>query len=134
MKTIIIDFPKWRCGSNGPAENKNGIGKTCLRDKRTSEMCCLGFGCLQLNSNVTPEMINDLATPAAVDLFVDDLCQRINKDSTTVNNSGLSMEAMRINDDETTTVQYKMSRLSELFLSNGIQLEFQNVPEHITKS
>lgn len=128
MKTLTLDKSKWRCGGKtNNSANKLGKGPTKLLNEE-GFMCCLGQFALQLGA--TEDMIRGRAIPAHIHISLEGL--NVFTDYATHNpderNDGcwddtqLSCEAMKINDDIVTTVEDKISNLKVLFLKHGYEI------------
>jgi len=127
MKKLIIDRKTWLRGAGGAQCVKP---TTCLRDKETGHMCCLGFGMRQID-NIPEELLIDHCTPDGVDLtdgqivestFVSNLHEEI--DACISKNNSLSIRAMEINDDGSLSEDVREAKLTDLFKNYNIEIEF----------
>lgn len=117
---FIINRASWRAGLGAPAGSSCGHGFTRLLNEE-GFMCCLGQVSLQLGAS--QEEIYNYQTPAGAHVGSDILslcgngkCQ----------NTGLSIQAMNINDDVGTTLEEKENKLINLFKEYGHELRFAN--------
>lgn len=123
--TLILDYSKWRSGGN--LCNENGIGKgTTLLLNEEGYMCCLGQFGLQLSTKITEEDINGMGCISGTDKRVL-LLTHHNKGY--IDDTRLACDAMRINDDCTTTPQFKIQALRKLFGKKGFKIKVINKPE-----
>lgn len=121
---FTVDRSKWRFGGGKHFDTK---GETQLLNNR-GYMCCLGFCMKQLG--LDDNLIRDKAAPANVMLKHNDFvsCGPYG----TIKNSSLSMEAMRINDNDNISGPERERRLIELFSEHGHEIEFVGeYPEEI---
>lgn len=121
MKTLILDYSKWRCGVYG--NYQLGKGNTLLNNIEGFQ-CCLGQFSLQLNKNLTKDMLISLGEPNDLDVLVETLT-RIG-DYNDFENTDLSDKAININDAELTTPQEKIVLLKELFEKEGYSITVIN--------
>lgn len=116
---LILDYSKWRCGADG--ENKLGEGAVALCNS-LGFMCCLGQWSLQLGAD--QDEITDKGEPHEAGIehplftYIDDGAHA----------TVFTSEAIGINDDESSTPEYKIERLKELCKVEGIELEVINKP------
>ena len=120
MKTLILDYSKWRCGRNG--KNKLGKGETFLCNK-SGYMCCLGQFSPQLNIKVKKEDLKFLAIPSDLSKEIPFLTSFYHF---THRDSDLSRQAININDDTKTTPEEKIKLLRELFKEYGLIIRVIN--------
>lgn len=113
-KKLILDYSKWRCG--GDSDYKVGEGVVALFNDQ-GFMCCLGqFGKQQ--GMTDDEMLNKgepIECKTQVPLFINDTYSFV-------------IDAIDINDDETTTPEIKIELLRERLGIEGIELEVINKP------
>lgn len=116
---LILDYNKWRCGGDGV--NKLGEGAVALCNS-LGFMCCLGQWSLQTGAD--ENAIMDKGEPHEAGIghplftyFDDGLRASI-----------FTSSAIGINDDESTTPEYKIERLKELCKEEDIELEVINKP------
>lgn len=120
MKKFILDYSKWRCGLRG--ENKVGEGHTRLLNEE-GFMCCLGQFSLQ--SGAKEENIIGVGYPSMTSLLLNGLTTT---DHGIIKNSAFSNLAIPINDNEFTTPEEKIKRLTTLCKEHGYELEVINQP------
>lgn len=133
MKKYIIDRSIWRCGGStdlGPylAENIVGQGRTKLLNI-DGFMCCLGQTCRQDGATDQQLLNNDY--PRQINAIIGPFTKPDNREPNSVFflgfvNTGLSNDAMSINDDNYINLEERERRLKELFESHGFELEFVN--------
>jgi hypothetical protein len=119
-KKLILDYSKWICGAGG--SHQVGKGEVALKNDE-GFCCCLGLFSIQMG--VSEDELFRKGEPAELDTLIplfahEGLVGKIN--------SGLSLDAISINDDTKTTPEYKIERLTELFSYEGIELEVINKP------
>lgn len=137
-KKLILDYSKWRCGEGGP--NQLGDGATELCNEQ-GFLCCLGQWSLQLG--IPEEELkgkgepNELST--LIPLFATEE-KEIGEEYDSMTDSytecvetykrtnQLAVDAIEINDKRTTTPEEKIQELTELLLTEGIELEVINKP------
>lgn len=116
---FTIDRSKWRCGQDGPTAC--GIGDTLLRNQ-AGFMCCLGHICVQQKvskaSLLDAAFPDDIQTKAAEQKLAGTLLDDEGNDS------DLTSDAVKINDDETMTRAEREAALKELFRKHGHTLTF----------
>jgi hypothetical protein len=117
---LVLDYSKWRCGGDG--ENKLGEGPVALCNS-LGFMCCLGQWSLQIGAD--ENAIMDKGEPQEASI-VNPLLTIY--DGECLHASTFSSEAIGINDDDTTTPEYKINKLRELCLIEGVKLEVTNQP------
>lgn len=123
---LILDYSKWRCGFNNNAtECPNQLGKGSVRLKNSfGYFCCLGLISLQLGA--TEDEITDVGQPFMIGRSLPLLTSKgLNG---FIINSELSSDCIGINDDEKTTPEEKIEKLTQRFKQEGIQLEVINKP------
>lgn len=117
---FTINRATWRCGHNSDnPKNKHGWGLTHLCNT-AGFMCCLGQIAEQLG--LPQKSMIQIAEPCDTRRVMAPLTQKDAWDD--LDNTILSICAMRINDDTTTTLQEKEAALIKLFLSEGHELTF----------
>jgi len=123
---LILDYSKWRSGFNNNAYScPNQIGEGYVRLKNESGYyCCLGLFSLQLGA--TEEEILDVGQPFNIGKDIPILTKKGLYGMTV--NSDLSSDCMEINDDEKTTPEEKILKLTERLKQEGIELEVINKP------
>jgi hypothetical protein len=75
MKTLILDYSKWRSG--GCDKNKVGRGETFLRNSQ-GYMCCLGQFACQLDDKITKRDILNQAMPDILNIKIPALTKKSN--------------------------------------------------------
>lgn len=121
MKTLILDYSKWRCGGGG--NNELGKGTTSLHNSQGYE-CCLGQFSRQLNNKLDVSEIREKADPGFVFERIPFLNRKTSEggmDCTT-----LSYKAININDDPFTTASQKIFQLRKLFKKKGFIIRVIN--------
>lgn len=137
-KKLILDYSKWRCGEGGDYEL--GKGSTQLLNER-GYMCCLGLWSQQLGASEEelkgkgdPNELSTLIPLFATedkevseeyDSMTDSYTEYV---ETYKRTSQLAVDAIEINDKRTTTPEEKIEALTELLLTEGIELEVINKP------
>jgi len=125
-KVLILDESSWRCGGyplRGNKEaNSRGEGNTLLLNKHRKQMCCLGQFSLQLNPKIKKKDLDGFCSPKELHVPVPHLTTLSNLDD--YEDTTLAVQAMRINDDETTRVVTKVKRLTALFAKAGLKIVF----------
>lgn len=124
MKTLTLDYSKWRCGMNG--ENALGTGNTSLHNSVGLE-CCLGQFSKQLDKSLTDEMIYADASPQDIGKKILLLTK---KEETYFINTRFSKKAMIINDDTKTTPAVKISKLRMLLRKYRYMLRVIHKPKN----
>lgn len=117
---LILDYSKWRCGSDGPT----GLGKgytALLNDEGYG--CCIGQWSIQCGAS--NEDILNIKSPESIKEYEVDLF--IKKDPFKRNNL-LAYNCMEINDSTNTTPEIKIELLKNRLGEEGIQLEVINKP------
>jgi len=118
--SLTINAKKWRCGANGPY--RLGQGETALLNSEGYK-CCLGFACQQfgykggLTNNAEPNELKH-AVAHLTEYYGGDL-----------ENTSFTTEAISINDDENLPLNEKISKLTKLCKSEGIEVTFTNIPK-----
>ena len=129
LKRLTLDYSKWRCGEDPSfihPKTSLGIGWIHLLNNE-GYMCCLGQFSLQLNPGLCKSDIRNIANPEELCTYVPSLTRLKNK---CYINTKLSKEAIRINDDRTTTVQEKIKLLRSLFKEHGYSIRVINQPKN----
>lgn len=123
---LILDYSKWRCGYNNNAkECPNQLGKGTVRLKNDDGyFCCLGLFSIQLGA--TEEDINDVGRPYLIGKDIPILTTTGMFDM--IVDTDLSGACIEINDDEKTTPDEKIEKLTAILKQEGIQLEVINKP------
>jgi hypothetical protein len=128
MAKFRIRRKKWRCGDDSnPGVNSHGTGKTRLLNE-DGYMCCLGQCATQVG--VRRDKIMEKPTPE--DIQFNDKRRIPVLTTFDGNDSQLSEHAMRINDDESTTLVEKERLLKRLFSKFHHELEFVGQYEQAT--
>ena len=134
MKTLILDYSKWRCGGSFPTIGKNSLGKgpTFLLNEQ-GFMCCLGQFSPQLakrgdKEQLTKDMLN-VVTPSRIKTkgVIPKLTWQ--KSSGDLSLTRLSVKAIDINDSVYSTVEEKISQLRKLLKENELKLRVINKPK-----
>lgn len=132
-KKLILDFAKWRSGTDGPTQV--GRGCTMLRNS-TGYECCLGQWVKQL----VPELAEDYLEYAGrpIHLMGDiDIPKQIREKipkwfykevTPPIDDNNFARRAMLVNDSND-PVPVKLKKLSALCLEFGYELEVINLPE-----
>lgn len=123
MKTLVLDYSKWRCGDNG--ENRLGEGNTSLLNME-GFMCCLGQFSLQLDKDVTEELIIKNGNPHDISITkrIPLLTKKDNKYG--FKDTAFSENAIKINDDAKSTPDQKISKLRSLIKKYKYKLKVIN--------
>ena len=126
---FTIDRSKWKTGRfSGPEYNTfdaitTGLGYTSLKNKE-GFYCCLGFfaeACGVTNFNIKGSKINMSAvSPADLETPIDEPVV------------GFYTNAMGINDDPKTSMEYKEQAVKDLFKQVGIDVNFVGEYEVVT--
>jgi hypothetical protein len=121
---VTIDRARWRTGIN--STNATGTGDTELLNQE-GYMCCLGFICKAVG--IRDAAISGVSTPLNVCLADKEAEKKIGSlvqlgPWRTLVNSGLSRDAMHINDYRDTTPDQKEEKLLELFKDSEFEIEF----------
>lgn len=120
MKTLILDYSKWRSGAEG--DNKVGEGKTKLLNSE-GFMCCLGQFSTQLAPELSKNSILGESSPAYLSKSIPGLSY---KKIDIIKDTPLSNKAIEINDNEDTTPERKIVLLRKLFRSKGYKIKVIN--------
>ena len=124
---VTIDRSKWRTGFRNP-ETATGLGPTALENKN-GFCCCLGFICKQL---LTDDNARQLAVGYPRQLLEEVPCLTQWKDVDSslrmLEDTDLAKEAVKINDEPSTSVAEKEAALLALFADTPIELEFVGEP------
>jgi len=139
MKTLILDYKKWRCGGlyyTFLDYKENGLGdcKTRLYNPITENShnyCCLGIFSSQLNPSIKRKDLVDRAYPCSLGCHIPLLTK--GSDNIGYMDTGFSVKAVEINDDKNTTVPEKMKALRSLCSKYHYKLEFKNFPKKYMK-
>jgi hypothetical protein len=126
MNTIKIDRNKWLRGKKDPKGNE---ASTYLWDIDCNAGCCLGHAIHQI-SKVPYNKLNELMTPEDYfqrsSLLTDFIRSSYKGAFGEVQNNNFARQAIRINDNYDMTDKERERKLVELFLQNGIILQFYN--------
>lgn len=135
MKTLILDYSKWRCGGDKTIGGLYplGDGHTLLLNS-AGFMCCLGQFSLQINEKLSERHILGYGDPSETGYEINNLTYRPTEEDNGIYNSALSNEAVDINDRLTTTPEEKIVLLKELFYKHGYEIEVINNPENLTNA
>ena len=125
MTKIKIDRKKWLRGSKDPQGNEASV---YLWNNECNAGCCLGHVIHQTNK-VPYNNLDQLSSPEdffhRASLLTNYHADYYGDESAVANNSFAQL-AMRINDNKDYTEELREEKLIELFLENGIILEFYN--------
>ena len=125
MTKIRINRKKWLRGNKNPEGNQF---TPYLWNKECNAGCCLGHVIHQTNK-VPYKDLNGLSSPENYfqrgSILTDYLGEYYGADQVTANNS-FAQQAMKINDNSFISEEKREQRLIELFLKNGLILEFYN--------
>ena len=131
IKKLVLDYSKWRAGGDLNGPNKVGEGLTSLLNDE-GYMCCLGQWICQLGA--PPEMLKGYGEPNGLRVVYPPFSIAAHYETEeytwSTENSNLSINCMRINDDAHTTPEEKIALLTEELKKEGIELEVINLPEH----
>lgn len=125
MKTLILDYSKWRCGADG--KNKLGKGNTLLENEFGFQ-CCLGQFSLQINKELKNKNILNVGVPEDVSKTIKGLSYNSSYRSSKVD-TALSIAAVDINDNKDTTPEEKIVLLKKLFKTKGFSIRVINKPK-----
>lgn len=134
MKTLILDYSKWRCGGNFSGSEGASLGKgyTALLNSK-GFMCCLGQFSPQLVEGVDKkEFIKDmLGIPIPSRIKTKRIIPKLTwqKSSGDLSLTKLSVKAIEINDGMLSTVEEKISQLRKLLKENELKLRVINKPK-----
>lgn len=117
---LILDYSKWRCGSDGI--NQLGTGFTRLLNQ-DGFSCCIGQWSKQCGANDSD--ILDMKSPLSMGT---DIPLFITRDGFRRDNNQFAYDCMGINDNLLTTPEEKIEKLSKRLSDEGIQLEVINKP------
>ena len=125
MTKIKIDRKKWLRGNKDPQGNEASV---YLWNKECNAGCCLGHVIHQTNK-VPYNNLHQLSSPE--DFFhrtsiLTNYYPEYYGDESAVANNSFAQLAMRVNDNKDYTEEHREKKLIELFLENGIILEFYN--------
>jgi hypothetical protein len=124
---VVIDRSKWRTGYKNP-ETATGLGPTALENKN-GFCCCLGFVCKQLVSNLgDTSLAVDYPRQLRMQIPCLTVLHRLDGDFVTWDDTPLVREAVKINDEPSTSVADKEAALLALFADTPIELEFVGEP------
>lgn len=132
---IVIDRSKWRTGGNydevNDTKNLTGRGHTELCNTQ-GYYCCLGFIGKKFRKN--KPMVGCME-PDDCEFDIPELIVYDNSDfyGKSRKNSDLTKNAIEINDDCTTTVKQKETKLKTLFKNSCYKLEFVGEPTYMKK-
>lgn len=122
MKQYTIDYAKWRSGKNGA--NSVGEGVTELLNHE-GYMCCLGQICRE--EGISEKDILGVGAPFQIER---EEIPYIKKWGGTTK---LAKKAMQINDLGVFPIVDRIKMLAKLFLAEGVELKFMNVPPKLGK-
>lgn len=126
MKQLILDYRKWRCGTDSSDRNiAHGEGSTLLSNEKGYQ-CCLGQFALQLGAT----RVRGITSPGDLSLHIPGLNKRDRLSETGFRNTAFSRTAMITNDDEDTVIAVKVKKLMSLCKSIGYKLKLVNFPAH----
>lgn len=125
--SFTVKLSKWRCGGHSAfADNKLGIGATFLINPEGYK-CCLGFACQAAGFR---GRLTDIANPSHLKREVKGLSIRNhlkrshNPLVSDFFNTEFTNDAIRINDDPSTTIEHKQQKLIELGKQHNIEIKF----------
>jgi len=126
MNKIKIDRKKWLRGYKNPEGNES---TPYLWNNECNAGCCLGHVIHQTNK-VPYNKLDQLSSPEnffhRTSILTDYHLSDYYGDEATVANNSFAQQAMRVNDNKDYTEEQRENKLIELFLENGIILEFYN--------
>jgi hypothetical protein len=126
MKTLTLNYSKWRCGDTG--YNQLGMGHTALLNHE-GYMCCLGQFCLQLKPAIKEDEIFEEFMPSDLEIHIPLLTKKKGeKSSIYYISTEFSETAMSINDDSHTTPTIKINKLRSLLKKYKYNLRVINKP------
>lgn len=134
-ETLKLDYLTWRCGHKGNDSCRLGDSTdlTSLLSVDSGRMCCLGQFSKQ--AGVPEEALECNAEMQEVyDYIVKDLSEEVENDyGTGVHpmDTVAACEAIKINDDGSTTIAEKVVKLQTLFGFMGYNIELVNFPKEI---
>lgn len=129
MKTLTLNFKKWRCGRDGGKNVAHGEGWTRLLNIQ-GYMCCLGQFSTQLNPKVTRDNILECSSPCSLSNPIPILSKTHFGD---IENTSLSNKSIEINDDDNTSIDQKIKSLKTLFRTKGYKINITNLPKQLAK-
>jgi len=122
MKTLILDFSKWRAGGDDIKENKIGKGNTQLLNGQ-GYMCCLGQFSLQLDKNLNKNDIKNLSCPDELLRIIPLLTK---KQELKIADTKFSTDAININDNPIIKTPERIRLLRGLLKTVGYILQVKN--------
>lgn len=125
MKKLTLDYSRWRCGKDGSYQI--GTGYTKLLNNH-GYMCCLGQFSLQLNEELKESELLNFGYPHQVSDLTKKMIKFLVLDGHFLNASELSIEAVKINDNEKIDNEERIKQLKELFLQHDFEIEVINKP------
>ncbi len=130
---VIIDRSKWRCGGvhhNHTTRIKNAHGShaTALLNQ-DGYKCCLGFACNQLGNIPDEDMLCSVSPASLYNPFWEGTCIPY-LTSKTGENTLLTKEAMKINDDTGLSRASRETALKSIFAMAGVKLTFKGKYEN----
>lgn len=127
MKTLTLDYSKWRAGGNGLCKDTViGQGRTKLLNEQ-GFMCCLGQFALQCDLKDVD--IYGKEDPSELKRYFADF-NYIYEHRENYSNTALSDTLMSINDDSTTTYLQKVDAIRITLRDAGYELNVINLPEN----
>lgn len=124
---VVIDRSKWRTGFRNP-ETATGLGPTALENKN-GFCCCLGFVCKQLVSNLgDTSLAVDYPRQLRMSIPCLTVIDKLDDNFSVWDDTPLVREAVKINDEPSTSVAEKEAALLALFAGTPIELEFVGEP------
>lgn len=121
-KVLVLDYRKWRCGGDyHNSEFSHGVGTTLLENEE-GYMCCLGQFCKQ--AGLKKNELLDVDTPSSLPNVVLGLVKY-------GTDNGFSNTAIAINDDESSTIAWKVRKLQTLCRKYRRELVLKNFPKAI---
>lgn len=129
---LILNYRKWVCGFFSVNGSDNGVGNgDSMLLNSNNEMCCLGQWMEQ--SGVCRSNLRTVGEPLDVfsesDISVPTMIK--SKDGYMLDNSSFSKNAMRINDDDQTSVAQKAYQLISLCKKYNRELGLVNFPKKV---
>lgn len=137
MKELVLNYEQWRCGNRG-SEALGVAGTRLYNGSDLHGRCCLGIFAPQINPNITDIMLLGVGNPEDLNIIISDLSQLVEiedkdgKISDGLVDTKLSIEAIKINDNEKTTPAEKIALLRGLFGKYDYKIKVINGPEGIS--
>lgn len=128
-KYFTLDYLKWKCGHGSSCKHsKHGKGQTLLEN-------CFGFQCClgQFYCQLGAKDIDGISTPVAYGKIDGSKYQNPFISEISEENTDLSNDCIKINDDLLTTIATKVNLLKERLKQDGFILRLKNFPQYILK-